>query len=215
MGRKDGDVVMFDSGISAADLVADIITEADVAYPITNRSYVGWLTALEQLIYSEIIKEQRCLTIDRADISSNEIDLAAADVPNGHAKPRFEDIYTVFVGDRQLIKTNLTSGATFPDVYYKINGNLGFNSPYARSYGMKIMYFVRPEVKTVSENDEIDSKNVMLPPEFLDIVRAKLRGEAYKIANEDVLAAKWLSDYNVLLETFKQWIKQRQAAFAM
>ena len=59
MGRKDGDVVMFDSGISAADLIADIITEADVAYPITNRSYVGWLTALEQLIYSEIIKEQR------------------------------------------------------------------------------------------------------------------------------------------------------------
>ena len=80
---------------------------------------------------------------------------------------------------------------------------------------MKILYFVRPEVKTVSENDEIDSKNVMLPPEFLDIARAKLRGEAYKIANEDVLAAKWLSDYNVLLENFKEWIKQRQAAFAM
>lgn len=215
MGRKEGDVVMFDSGISAADLIADVISEADVAYPITNRSYIGWLTALEQLLYSEIIKEQRAVTLNRSDITANEIDLNSIEVPEGHAKPRFEDIYTVFVGDRQLIKTNLASGLTFPDVYYKSGDKLGFNSPYARSYGVKIIYFVRPEIKTVSDDDEIGGGNVMLPPEFSDMAKAKLRGEAYKIANEDALAAKWLNDYNILLESFKEWIKQKQAAFAM
>ena len=44
--------------------------------------------------------------------------------------------------------------------------------------------------------------NVMVPVEFIDLVKAKLRGEAY-VCQRGSLVAKWLNDYNVLLETFK------------
>ena len=215
MGRKDGDVVMFDGKISAADLIADIISEADIAYPVSERSYVGWLNAAEQLIYSEIIKEQREIRLERENIEKDVIKLSNISVPAGEDNIRFEDIYTVYVGSKQLIKTMLTSGKLFDDTYYKSAENLGFNCPYAKAYGIRILYFARPKLKTVSETGEISRENVCLPPEFTDILRAKLRGEAYKIANEDVLAAKWLNDYNVLIDTFKEWIKQRESAFSM
>lgn len=47
---------------------------------------------------------------------------------------------------------------------------------------------------------------VPLPYEFVELVRCKLRGEAYKLINDDALAAKWIGEYNTLLENFKVYI---------
>ena len=102
----------------------------------------------------------------------------------------------------------------FPDTYYKIQNNIGLNLKN-QAEKLKIIYFVRPALKTVDTNDNISSENVMLPVEFIDLAKAKLRGEAYKVANEDSIAAKWLNDYNVLLETFKAWISGKQSEFGM
>ena len=44
---------------------------------------------------------------------------------------------------------------------------------------------------------------------------AELRGEAYKLCNEDAVAAKWLNDYNALLDSFRQWLVLRQPNFGM
>jgi hypothetical protein len=35
----------------------------------------------------------------------------------------------------------------------------------------------------------------------------------YKIANEDGLSAKWLSEYNVQLENFKVWAAERMTRY--
>ena len=51
--------------------------------------------------------------------------------------------------------------------------------------------------------------------EFIDLAKAKLRAEAYKVANEDNLAAKWINDYNVLVETFKAWVEEKRATFGI
>lgn len=200
---------MFDSGIKALDLIEQIKDEADIAYPISDESYVLWLNALEQLLYTEIIQEQG--KIEFNDVKGSVIGVDTLDVPNGENCVRFEDIYAVYAGDTQLIKSTVTSGVIFPDTYYKIGNDIGLNLE-KEPEKIKLIYFVKPELKTT---DNIGTLNVMIPVEFLDLAKAKLRGEAYKAANEDALSAKWINDYNILLETFKAWISGKRSEFGM
>lgn len=54
---------------------------------------------------------------------------------------------------------------------------------------------------------------VPLPYEFVELVRCKLRGEAYKLINDDGVAAKWLAEYDVLLENFKTYIEIHRSKY--
>mgnify|MGYP003292979713 CR=1 FL=1 len=305
---------MFNSGITAKDLIDELKTEVDIALDIPNSSYVSWLNSVEQLLYSEIIKEQREKYVSDANDILNEfgvevrratsfmypgtsdfvyrtkyepkntinvytypavgsgvikarlygspyyVDVANADeycpidligvsklFPNFEEvkegdeiswtfcndsveryvevfveetihtdtpidKPRFEDIYAIYTdNDTQLIKTTLTSGRIiFSNAYYKDGDKVGVSAN--SNGGYRVIYNVRPALKTVAD---IANQYVMLPLEFIDLVKAKLRGEAYKLANEDGLAAKWINDYNVLLENFKAWIAAKAPEFGM
>jgi hypothetical protein len=81
---------------------------------------------------------------------------------------------------------------------------------------MTIVHIVKPALVTVTSHGNIsEGVNVMVPIEFIDLVKSKLRGEAYKLANEDALAAKWLNDYNTLLETFRAWITEKASNFGL
>lgn len=206
---------MFNSGISVNELVDELInTEVDIALDIPKSTYVSWLNSLQQLIYSEIIKEQKKLTIATSDSPIKFSEIAEAQ-ETGESGMRFEDIHTVYTqNDIQLIKSTLTSGNIFPNTYFKENNGIGFNTT-DKSDELTIIYFVRPALVTVTEKDEINDANVMIPVEFIDLAKSKLRGEAYKLANEDNLAAKWINDYNVLLETFKAWITSRASSLGM
>lgn len=200
---------MFNSGVKAADLIERIKDEADVAIPIPDISYIMWLNSVEQLLYTELIQEQGEITI--ANISGNVIDISSLTVPKDEEAVRFEDIYAVYADNTQLIESTLASGVIFPNTYYKVRNNIGLNLK-KQPQTIKIIYFVRPILKTEAN---ADSECVKVPPEFIDLVKAKLRGEAYKVANEDSLAAKWINDYNVLLETFKMWIQGKQSEFGL
>ena len=79
---------------------------------------------------------------------------------------------------------------------------------------LSIIYYVRPLPKSI-ENMNAHNQNIMLPHEFIDLAKTKLRGEAYKLCNEDTLSAKWLADYNALLETFTQWINDKRPNFGL
>ena len=109
----------------------------------------------------------------------------------------------------------MSSGAIFPNAYYKVGKDIGYNVEGVSD--MVIIYFARPELITVDDDDDTIDEDaiVMLPYEFLDLVKARLRGEAYKLANEDDTAAKWLNDYNVLLENFKNWLTRRNPTLGM
>ena len=200
---------MFDSGMKASALIEQIEDEADIAVPIAKENYILWLNALEQLLYTELIREQGQIEIDSID--GHVISIGDLDVPDGENAMRFEDIHTIYADKTQLIKSTVASGVIFYNSYYKIGNDIGVNLK-KEPEKIKMIYFVKPELKTASN---ISEKNVMLPIEFIDLVKAKLRGEAYKVANEGELAAMWINDYNILLETFKAWLSGKQPEFGM
>ena len=213
---------MFDSGVKAGELIAEINTEADIAIPVPDGKYLEWLSALEQLLYSEFIQEQRWAHVEPEEIFGvgGEVDKEERiQIPfnkitpkAGESPVRYEDIYTIYAGETQLIQSTPTSGIIFPDTWYKLNENtIGLNMGKVPSL-VDVVYFVRPKIK-----EETDGKNqpVYVPYEFLELVRSKLRGEAYKLANEDNLAAKWINDYNVNLQSFQGWIARRKSNFGM
>ena len=199
---------MFDSGITAKELITAIQNEADIALDIPDENYIQWLNSLEQLLYSEIIKEQKAFTHTLPDILP--ISLDEIGVSENEAPLRYEDLYAIYVDDTQLIQSTVASGDIFPNTYYKDNNNLAFNVPHPKT--VKGVYFVRPLLKSV---ENMDQAHVMIPIEFIELAKAKLRGEAYKLVNEDNLAAKYLNDYNVLLETFKLWISEKASKFGL
>ena len=200
---------MFDSGISAKSLVEELKeTEVDIALEIPDKTYAEWLNSLQQLLYTEVIKEQKKVTITPAPVSPFSISLLNAE------NARFEDIHAIYADGIQLIKSTVASGVIFPDTFYKDNNNIGYNTKKAPTE-LTIVYIVKPALVTTTSHGNINDVNIMLPVEFIDLVKAKLRGEAYKLANEDNLAAKWLNDYNTLLETFKAWIADKSANFGM
>ena len=55
---------MFNSGITVKSIIEQIQDEADISSAIPNGSYVMWLNALEQLLYTELIQEQGKIELD-------------------------------------------------------------------------------------------------------------------------------------------------------
>ena len=201
---------MFDSGISAKALIAELQSEVDVALPITNSTYATWLNGLQWLLYSAIIKEQNDLII--TEPQEDVIQLASLDVSDNEAPIRFEDIYAVYADTTQLIKTSITSGFVFPDCFYKKGDNLAVKMQKTPNF-IKLIYHIKPKLIKVNENDEIQDGNVMIPIEFIELVKSKLRGEAYSLENEYGPASNWLNNYNILLENFKQWLSDKAQQF--
>ena len=196
---------MFNSGIKTADLITELENEVDVSLPIPIISYINWLNAVEQIVYSEIVQEQKEFIADIDE--SNKVVLDSINVSENEAIIRFEDIHAVYSDKVQLIYTNLASGSIFGDCYYKDNNNLAVKTD---GESVRVIYIVRPRIKT-----EENPGNIMLPIEFIELAKSRLRAEAYKLMNENVLAANWINDYNVLLETFKTWLNSKKAVFGL
>lgn len=198
---------MFDSGVTATALIAMANNEIDVAITISNDSYIRWINSLEQMLYGEIIKERKTVVIEEPESTI----VLSTDIPpeTGEIQMRFEDIALVYADGVELKKSSVSDNV-FPDTYYKSSDNLYVNR--ADISELKVVYNVRPALKTT---ENISTAKIMLPYEFLELMLSKLRGEAYKLANEDNLAAKWLADYNVGVENFKVWIKDKEAKFGV
>ena len=219
---------MFDSGISVKELIEEFNEEADIALPIPNKTYISWLNSLQQLLYGEVIKEQKKTT---ATIYESKLDpifghiyrfinpvlLSSISIDDNQNQPIFEDVCAIYINGIQLIKSTVASGEIFPNTFYKDNNNIGYNFDNSNKVAqeMTIVYYVKPALVTVTDADEINDANVMVPVEFIELVKSKLRGEAYKLANEDEIAAKWLNDYNTLLETFKVWIAEKSPTLGL
>lgn len=206
---------VFDSGVSAGDLISKVRQETDIALPIPDELYLEWIGAVEQLLYSEIIRQRKKYITEDISEGVGTIKLSDITPSDKEDNVRFQDIDTVFWGTEQLIFSTLTAGGIFQGCWWQDGENLGYHVGVTSdesgtgivSHPVTVIYFVRPKFKTDP------AQNINLPREFLSLVSAYLRGQAYKIANEDALAAKWINDYNILVETFRGWMETKQARF--
>ena len=130
----------------------------------------------------------------------------------------YENICAVCVQGTQYIESTMATATIFENTYYKNNNNLCIDSSAGNYPDCEIIYYVMPELKKITKNDdgsEFVEGEVMVPVEFIELVKAKLKASLYRIANEDELCAKWTALYNVKLEEFKIWIEQKRPRFGI
>lgn len=201
---------MYNSGITAANLISDVKNEADISVGILDSVWIRAINTVEQFLYTEILREYASAAISADKITDEKIVLSELPVISGASGVNFDDIIKVFADDIELERSGVIGFVEFPekDLYYTdYEGDLMLNlADYADN--ITVVYRLRPKLKEKGSSDI-----VAVPPEFVDMVAAKMRGEAYKIANEDGLAAKWLADYNAQLESFKVWAASRNQRY--
>lgn len=197
---------MYNSGISVKQFVEQLEDEISVSANITKESYIQWINTVEQTVYSEIIRELRRISLT-SDLSS-PVSLNTAYHETDEESLIFDDIHKVYADDVELAPTTLVSGYRFNEnAYWRENNNIGYRLDDGTTAGvLDIYYHVRPKLKSISSVDDDNNDTIRLPPEWIELVAARCRGEAYKLGDADELAAKWLNDYNVALGNFKIWI---------
>lgn len=187
---------MYDCGITAKAFIETVQEEADISAVIPEASWLRWINTVEQFLYAEILAEYVRVEIQYAE----EIPLAS--IGEGVT---YDDIVVVYGDDVELDRAGVIAGSVLTDrpMYWTdYSGNLVLNTPDMPAY-LTIIYRLRPSLKVTG--DEM----IALPVEWLDMLAARMRSEAYKIANEDGISGKWMQDYNMQLESFKIWASKR------
>lgn len=207
-----GVIVLYDSAVTTADFILGLRDELDIASIIPDSAFIRWLNTVEQTVYTELIREMRSvhLTVDYVDGDTPSFSLSDIVPSNGEDPVIFDDILKVYVDGIELDRVSLISGTTFDNLgMYYVDGGRVMVKTLVPASEVTVIHVVRPAKKAV-ENGELPRETVKLPAEWLEIAASRLRGEAYKLANDDNLAAKWLNDYNLYLEQFKVWLKKNK-----
>lgn len=196
---------MYNSGISVKKLVEQLKDEISVSANITDESYIQWINTVEQTIYSEIIRELRRISL--TSNTNSPVQLNTFPVGLDEEMPVFDDIHKVYADGYELIPTTIVSGYRFNEnAFWRENDNIGYRLDDGSTAGvLDIYYHVRPKLKSVASFAN-DNDTIRLPPEWIELVASRCRGEAYKLGDADELAGKWLNDYNVALGNFKLWV---------
>lgn len=199
---------MYDSAITAADFISGIREELDIAAVIPDSAFVRWLNVVEQTVYTELIRELRAVKIEAEYGEGNTVPIAISSIEteDGEEDVIFDDIVKVYADGVELDRVSLISGLVFDNLgmYWHNKGYIEVKM-LIPPRDFTIVHVVRPKRKT-----ENDTDTVKLPAEWLEIAASRLRGEAYKLANDDNMAAKWLNDYNLYLEQFKVWLDKNK-----
>ena len=207
-----GVIVLYDSAVTTADFILGLRDELDIASIIPDSAFIRWLNTVEQTVYTELIREMRSvhLTVDYVDGDTPSFSLSDIVPSDGEDPVIFDDILKVYVDGIELDRVSLISGTTFDNLgMYYVDGGRVMVKTLVPASEVTVIHVVRPAKKAV-ENGELPRETVKLPAEWLEIAASRLRGEAYKLANDDNLAAKWLNDYNLYLEQFKVWLTKNK-----
>lgn len=197
---------MYNSNVAISSLIEQIESEADVITQIEDEFYLKWVNIVQQTLYKELIEQYSHSEVE----TDGDLYLDDIEVTSEQAPVEYDDIFKIYIDGEELTKASVTTAFTIPDkdIYYYDSANsvvrIRCKIPYDK---INVVYRVRPKIA------EETSEYIYLPYEWLEMLAAKIRGELYKIANDDVMAAKWLADYNTQLESFKVWIMKRNSRY--
>lgn len=200
---------MLKSGVAVSDLFEQINNEVDIAIDIDIATMLQSYNGLMVGLYRDIIKEEYFKFYTPTEATRYKVVDWETDQYDS------ECVYRVYTEDLfEAEKVNPTYAMItdricwFPLSKKKI---ALVNFPEGQC---GIIYHVTPEiVKYNSENGTFinaDSDGVPVPIDFIDMVKAKIRGDMYNIANDDDLAAKWYNIYNSRIEDFKIFISENR-----
>lgn len=195
---------MYHSGVTVGELIVEMQEEVDIAGVVPASAYYRWISSLEALLYSDVLLFDRQASLAAVD---GFLDLSLLTVGEGERAVLFDDVRKVYLDGEELTRSGRVGAYQFDEeksIYYPDENGIRV-SVYGEGGDetYDIIWRVIPAPKT-GDGDE-----VMLPVEWLDMVMARLRGEAYKVANDDEQAAKWLGDYNTQLTSFREWAAVR------
>lgn len=204
-GRKDlrkVGIVMYRCGITAKEMIESVKSETDIVVPISDLRLCSWINAVEQTLYSDIINDMRKVSVTPTD--GNTINISGIAHPDTESGIRYEDVLKVIADGEELLPVTLISSeAILTNRYWEDGDNIRYDYyEGTKPNSIEIIYTARPRLKSTSTlGDEI-----CIPNEFSELIASRLRGEMYKLANNDALSKKWLDTYNAYLEDFKVWI---------
>ena len=190
---------MYDCGITAKAFIETVQGEADISAVIPEASWLRWINTVEQFLYAEILAEYVRVEIPYAE----KIPLAS--IGEGVT---YDDIVSVYGDDVELDRAGVIAGTAVERSMYwtDYEGNVILR-PVDVPSQVFVVYRLRPTIKKTG------AETIRIPVEWLDLLAARMRGEAYKVANEDGLAGKWMNDYNMQLESFKIWAAKRNERY--
>lgn len=197
---------MYNSGVTIADIITELSGEVDIAGSIPDSAYIRWVNSLEQLLYTDVLG---FFAVHDVTLSDGGFALSALTPGTGEDAARYDDIVKVYGDGREYVRAGVISSVIFDgdkSIYWQ-DGDKVRVSPIVEPDTVTVVRRVRPAKKTATTGV------VMLPYEWLELLLSKLRGEAYKIANDDGQAAKWLNDYNTQLSSFSEWANKRQERY--
>ncbi len=195
---------MYNSGIDISSFINQIESEADIITSISDDFYIKWINIVQQTLYRELIELFGSVTV----ATDSDLELEDITVNEDEAPVEYDDIVKIYIGSDELTKASVITALSIPDkeIFY-LDGDvvkIRYNMPYD---AVTVVYRVRPKIAVET------SETIHLPYEWIELLASKIRGELYKIANDDNMAAKWLADYNTQLESFKMWIAKRNIRY--
>lgn len=189
---------MFQAAITVGTLIDSVVEGMGLYTEIDRAAYRDVLNECLATLYIDVIDE-RAVCIAKS--VEGVITYKSITVPTGQSAPRAADIRAVLYRDRPLQylppdKFHLV--VTADGDFYTLKADGIHLTPTRSTTDLQVSYTVRPQ--RYGAGDE--GAAVPFPNEYLSLLRAKLRGEAYKLANEEAFAAKWLGEYNNSLAAF-------------
>ena len=197
---------MYQSTQTAKEFVDALSEEMDVweAFPLTR--YLDWINAVEQPLYAHSV----CFPARRVvhpTVRCGQVALADA---VGNSSPREEDILRIYTDRRRELTPMEADLAPLFPYSYCVSGEGAEATVRYLPRGVRtleIYYRCRPTPKT-PENYE--TEHIALPDEYLELLREKVRGEAFFAAGEAGEAQNHLGAYQAYLDSFLIWAKDRK-----